>query len=152
METNKVDSIIDAYKSDPAFILEMMYDIQDEAQYVSRENMERIAEKLLLPVAKVIRLATFYDSINLEPQGKHVCKVCTGTSCHVNGAEKVLHQLEKDLNVKPGGTTEDKKISLKEVSCMGACACGPLAKIDDEYHEHITPDKMKQAVDQLRQK
>jgi len=152
MEMNKVDSIIDAYNADPAFILEMMYDIQDEAQYVSRENMERIAEKLELPVAKVLRLATFYDSINLEPQGKHVCKVCTGTSCHVNGAEKVLHQVEKDLNVKAGGTTEDKIISLKEVSCMGACASGPLAQIDDEYHENITPDKIKQAVDQLRQK
>ena len=152
METNKVDSIIDDYNADPAFILEMMYDIQDEAQYVSRENMERIAEKLELPVAKVLRLATFYDSINLEPQGKHVCQVCTGTSCHVNGAEKVLHQLEKDLDIKAGGTTQDNTITLKEVSCMGACACGPLAKIDDDYHEKITPEEIKQAVDQLRQK
>ena len=112
MEVNKVDSIVDSYKADPASILAIMQDIQDEARYVSREAIERIAEKVKIPVTQVYRMATFYDSINLEPQGKHVCKVCTGTSCHVKGAEKILEKIGKDLNIKPGMTTEDKTLTL----------------------------------------
>lgn len=150
MEMNKVDAIIDSYKGDASSMMAMMQDIQDEAGFVPREAMERIAEKAGVPEAKVYRLATFYDSIHLEQRGKHVCRVCTGTNCHVRGAEKILHQLEKDLGVKAGGTTGDKVITLEEVSCMGACACGPVASINDEYLEDITADKVKQAVDKLR--
>ena len=43
MDISKIDSIIDSYKGEASSVMAMMQDIQDEATYVSREAMERIA-------------------------------------------------------------------------------------------------------------
>jgi len=66
-------------------------------------------------------VVTFYAQFYLNPRGRHVIKSCQGTACHVRGAKGVLESLTRELNVAPGGTTENLQFSLETVACVGTC-------------------------------
>ncbi len=150
MEMNNVDAIIDRYDAAQSSLLAIMQDVQDEARYLPREAMERVAERLAVPIARVYQMATFFESFHLEPRGKHICTVCMGTACHVRGATRLVEQLERDFDVPSGGTTQDMLFTIEEVNCVGACALGPLVIIDDKYHGNMTSGSLQKVVKKMR--
>ena len=93
-------------------------------------------------------MATFYHGFHTEPRGEHTCTVCMGTACHVRGAPRLLEQIERDTGVAAGGTTPDLSLNVEEVSCVGACAIGPLVIVDGDIHGHMTPDDLSRMVTQ----
>lgn len=150
MEMSNVDAIVDRYESAPSSLLAIMQDVQDEARYLPREAMERVAERLSIPIARVYQMATFFESFHLEPRGKHICTVCMGTACHVRGAQRLVEQLERDLEISSGATTEDMMFTIEEVNCVGACALGPLVIVDSEYHGSMTSGSLQKLVKKMR--
>ena len=95
-------------------------------------------------------MATFFESFHLEPRGKHICTVCMGTACHVRGAQRLVENLERDLDVPSGGTTADMLFTIEEVNCVGACALGPLVIIDGDYHGNMTSGSLTKVIKKLR--
>jgi NADH:ubiquinone oxidoreductase subunit E len=79
-------------------------------------------------------VATFYKTISLEPRGKYIVSVCTGTACHVRGADKIMDALKEKLKIDEGGTTPDLAFSLDGVRCIGCCASGPVLTVNKETH------------------
>ena len=150
MEISNVDAIIDRYDAAGSSLLAIMQDVQDEARYLPREAMERIASRLSIPIARVYQMATFFESFHLEPRGKHICTVCMGTACHVRGASRLVEQLERDLEIKSGGTTEDMMFTVEEVNCVGTCALGPLVIVDGDYHGNMTSSNLQKVVKKMR--
>ncbi len=150
MELQNVDTIIDANGADASSLLAIMQDVQDEARYLPREAMNRISQRLSIPIAQVYRMATFFESFHLEPRGKHICTVCMGTACHVRGASRLVEQLERDLDIPSGGTTKDMTFTIEEVNCVGACALGPLVIIDGDYKGNMTSGKLQKVVKKMR--
>ena len=150
MEISRVDSIVDVYESSAASLLAIMQDIQDEARYLPREAMERVSERLGVPIARVYQMATFFESFHLEPRGKHICTVCMGTACHVRGAKRLVEELERDFEVPSGGTTSDMMFTIEEVNCVGACALGPLVIIDGDYHGNMSSGKLQKVVKKIK--
>ena len=150
MDMTNIDGIIDRYESAPSALLAIMQDVQDSERYLPKEAMNRIAEKLSIPIARVYQMATFFESFHLEPRGKHVCTVCMGTACHVRGAQRLVEQLERDLEVGSGGTTDDMMFTIEEVNCVGACALGPLVIIDGEYHGNMTSGSLQKVVKKIK--
>jgi NADH-quinone oxidoreductase subunit E len=96
-------------------------------------------------------MATFFRAFSLKERGKHIVNVCLGTACHVRGGELILDSLERQLNVKAGGTTKDLNFTLESVNCMGCCATGPVVKIGDEYFGHMTNDKVEPMLNKYRE-
>ncbi|MBN2342536.1 MAG: NAD(P)H-dependent oxidoreductase subunit E [Deltaproteobacteria bacterium] len=150
METAKVDVIIEKYNGEASSLLAIMQDVQDEANYLPREAVEYISKKLDVPVARIYSMATFYESFHLEPRGKNICTVCMGTACHVRGAERLVEQLERDLDVSSGGTTKDGLFSIEEVNCVGACALGPLLIVNGEYHGNQTTNSVSKLIKKMK--
>ncbi|RME21672.1 MAG: NAD(P)H-dependent oxidoreductase subunit E [Deltaproteobacteria bacterium] len=139
-------------KGRPDALVDVLHDIQLRFRYLPRAALERCAEHLGIPVARVYEVASFYEGFHLEPRGEHVCTVCMGTACHVRGARRVLEQLERDLGIAPGKTTKDGKFTLEEVNCVGACALGPLLIVDGEFHGNVTPARASKLVARLSKK
>ena len=104
MDLTKVDAIIENYDGDATSLLAIMQDVQDQENYLPREAVNHISAKLDVPVSRIYSMATFFESFHLEPRGKHICTVCMGTACHVRGAQRLVEHLERDLDVKSGGT------------------------------------------------
>lgn len=111
--------------------------------------MDAVAEYLEMPPIAVYEVATFYSMYELKPVGRHKLCVCTNVSCMLCGSEDVVAHLEKKLGIKLGETTADKKFTLKEVECLGACGGAPMMQIGREYHENLTPEKLDEILAKL---
>jgi NADH-quinone oxidoreductase subunit E len=146
MIQEKVASIIDKYEADRESLVMMLQDIQDAYRYLPEEALRYIAERMDIPLTQLYAVATFYKAFSLTPEGDHTIHVCCGTACHVRGADRIVDRLERELHIKEGGTTLDKKYTLKTVRCVGACSLAPIVLIDDDVHGRLNQDKAAKLV------
>jgi NADH-quinone oxidoreductase subunit E len=150
MDAAVIESIMDGHDRAPSAIIAIMQDVQDEVNYLPEGALRYVADRLGIPVSKVFRLATFYRAFSLEPRGRHVVHVCTGTACHVRGAVKIVDALEREIGIRAGETDEELEFTLETVNCVGACALGPVIMVDNEYHGQMTGAKAVRMVKKLR--
>jgi len=137
-----IKTIIEKYNHDPSQLISMLHDIQAKYNYLPKDVLKFISDKLKIPLSDVYQVATFYKAFSLKPKGKHIIKVCLGTACHVRGAQRILESVERTIGVKSGETTKDNIFSLESVNCLGCCALGPVIVVDKEYHGKMSPDKV----------
>lgn len=149
MNANRVGEIIDQYGADRTASLAVLQDIQREYNYLPREALDLVAERLGMYLSEVYRMATFFKAFSLQPKGEYVCKVCLGTACHVRGGPRILETLERELGIRVGETTADGRFSLEAVRCVGACALGPILLVNEEPNGHMTSDKAIRLVAEL---
>ncbi len=139
--------IIEKYKDSRGSIIAILEDIQAEYNYLPKSALVLAAKHTGHALVDIYGVATFYTCFSLEPRGKHLCSVCMGTACHVRGAPRVLDEFTKKLAIEPGQTTEDGEFSLTTVNCLGACALGPVAVIDGEYHRNVKSKTVAAVID-----
>ncbi len=146
---DKIDAIINKYNGDKGQLVSILQDIQTEYYYLPKEALIQVSETMAIPISRVYDVATFFRAFSLEPRGKHLINICLGTACHVRGAARILEKIERDLKIERGGTTKDRKFTLETVNCMGACALGPVVKIDGEYFGQISTEKVDSLLNQF---
>jgi NADH-quinone oxidoreductase subunit E len=151
IDWDKVNEIIEAYRSDQEALLMIMQDIGDLYNYVPPEVIPVLVEKLGVPESLIYSVATFYKTISLEPRGKYIVSVCTGTACHVRGAGKITEALEENLNINEGQTSEDGLFTLEGVRCIGCCASGPVITVNKDTHGGLDRSSVLKIVDQYKQ-
>ena len=134
IDWEKINGIIETYNRDKESLLMIMQDISDIYNYVPPQVIPLLVEKLDIKESHIYSVATFYKTISLEPRGKYIVSVCTGTACHVRGAEKITVALEEKLNIKEGETGEDGLFTLEGVRCIGCCASGPVITVNKDTH------------------
>ena len=139
----KVGLILDNYQRDKGMLISILQDIQAEYNYLPREAITEVSQGLEVPLSQVYSVATFFKSFSLIPRGRHTINVCLGTACHVRGAVRILEEIERELEIKPGETTGNLRFSLETVNCVGACALGPIVIIDGGYSGQMKTNKVK---------
>lgn len=139
MDNDRIDQIIDKHNGEASSLIQVLLDIQSENRWLSREALERVSEKLQVPLTRIQQIATFYKAFSLVPKGRHAIHICVGTACHVRGAQRVLDKVEELTGIKSGETDLDLKFSLETVNCLGCCALGPVMEIDGKTHGNISP-------------
>jgi NADH-quinone oxidoreductase E subunit len=149
-----IEEILNRYEPRMENILLILHDLQDAKpdQYLSNEDMTKVAEYLRLPVSKVYETATFYGLFSTEPRGKYIIRVCVSTPCHVEGSPKIIETLKEILGIVPGETTEDGLFTLEEVSCLGICGVAPAMIINEEAFGNLTPERVKEIIENLRER
>jgi NADH-quinone oxidoreductase subunit E len=146
MDKNKIDKIIEKYPSDPSSLIQVLLEIQSENHWLPKEAIERVSEKLQVPLSRIQHIVTFYKAFSLVPKGRHEIHVCVGTACHVRGAQRVLDRVQDLTGISPGETDLDMKFSLETVNCLGCCALGPVMVVDGEYHGKMAPAKSEEVL------
>ena len=146
----KVEEVIREYDSSPDSLISILQDVQSEYRYLPESILKLVARKLGLPLIQVYGVATFFKAFSLKPRGKHLLSVCLGTACHVRGAPAVLDEVERELRIEPGETSEDMQFTLETVNCLGACALGPIMVVDGEYHGQIVPGKVQAIINRCK--
>ena len=151
MNAQRVNEIIDGYDVDRSASLAILQDIQREYNFLPREALELVAQRLEVPVGHVYQMATFFKAFSLKPRGDYLIKVCLGTACHVQGGPRILGELEHSLNIKAGQTTADGKFSIEGVRCLGACALAPIVVVNEEVYGKMSTAAAGKLVDDLHQ-
>lgn len=148
MEAALVDVILDRYGKEESSLLAIMQDIQEEANWLPREALQHVADEVGVSLARLYRLATFFEAFHLEPRGEHIWTVCMGTACHVRGALLLQEKLERDMEVDERGNTADMQHTVEAVNCVGACALGPLIIVDGKYQGNMNSTKVDKVTKQ----
>jgi len=142
----EVDRIIDRHGRDRSSLIAVLQDIQEVYNWICEDHLHYVADRLQLPLVDVFGVASFYRALSLVPRGKHIIKVCKGTACHVRGAQLIQEELERELGVEAGQTTEDMGYTLETVNCVGTCGMAPVVIVDDKYHPGVKPHLAKKLV------
>ncbi len=121
----------------------------DNGGYLTEELMDQVAAYLDMPPIAVYEVATFYSMYELKPVGRHKVCVCTNVSCMINGSDRIVEHMQKRLGIRLGETSEDGRITLKEVECLGACGGAPMFQIGKKYYENLTPELIDSILDGL---
>lgn len=129
-------------------VIMILQDITARYNYLPEVALGYVAKKLNIPLSHIFSVATFYKAFSLTPRGKYIINVCTGTACHVRGAEKIKETIEERLHIDEGETTEDLLFTLDTVRCLGCCALGPVITVNDKSHGGLDRKKTIHLIEQ----
>ena len=146
-----VTTAVESFCRDHVNLIPMLQMLQDRLGYLPPEAMTAASERLGLSESTVYSVASFYTQFKFKPSGRNVIKVCRGTACHVGGGERILSELERQLEIKPGETTPDLEYSLDTVACIGACALAPVVLLNDDIHGRASTGKILDLVARQKQ-
>jgi len=141
MNNERIDQIIDKHHGEASSLIQVLLEIQSEKHWLPKEALERVSEKLQVPLTRIQHIATFYKAFSLVPKGRHEIHICLGTACHVRGATRVLDTVQDLTGIRPGETDLDLKFSLETVNCLGCYALGPVLEVDGKTHGKMAPAK-----------
>lgn len=150
MELTKAEQIIANYQGNDSWLVMILQDIQQAYNYLPEATLELVAEKLNIPLSRVHSVATFYSSLSLQQRGRHVIRVCDGTACHLKGFVNLSDEIERQTGLTEGQTTQDKRFTFEVVACLGACAIAPVLSVGDDYHGQMTPEKIRDVLDNYK--
>lgn len=139
----QLTAICSRHNNDPGELINILHETQEMFGYLPQEIQEIIAAQLHIPVSRVYGVVTFYSFFTMTPKGKYPISVCLGTACYVRGAEKVLDEFQRELEIKVGETTPDGLFSLDCLRCVGACGLAPVVTIGDKVYGRMTPEKVR---------
>jgi len=150
-EHKQVDFRTLHYAGQEGRLIPLLQQAQAEDGYLSDDRLRAIGEQTGVPLAQIYGVATFYAQFRFQPVGRHICRVCHGTACHVAGANGISEALESHLGIKDGQTTADREFTLETVSCLGCCSLAPVVMIDGATYGNLDPRDMKKVLKQHRQ-
>lgn len=149
LDLSQLDHILEEFRGQKDAVIPILQRTQDTFGYLPREVLKYISVKAKIPLNRLYGVATFYTQFHLKRRGKHLVRICDGTACHVRGAPKSIHAMEKGLGLKPGGTTEDYKLTFEIVYCLGSCGLAPVALVDEKVYGQLTPDVLVERLKAL---
>jgi len=117
--------------------------------WLPRAAMDHVAQLLEMAPIRVYECATFYTMFHLRPVGTHLLQVCTTTPCWIRGSDELVKACEKKLGIGMGQTTPDKKFTLMEVECLGACVKAPIPQVNDDFYEDLDAASTEALLDAL---
>jgi NADH-quinone oxidoreductase subunit E len=131
-------------------VLYALYLAQSQQGYLTAAAMRHVADQIGCSAAEVEDVVSYYTMFFTRPVGTDVLNVCRTLSCALRGAERVTEELCATLGIKPGDTDPSGTFTLIEVECLGACDRAPVVMVNDDWHECLAPEQVRQFVDEIR--
>ena len=150
IEHSKIDKIMKNHSWKETALISILHEIENLYNYLPAWTLKYISEKLNTPLIQVYGVASYYDAFHLKPRGNHHIRVCKGTACYLRGATQIFEELERELGIKEGETTQDKKFSLQSVHCVGACSLAPVVVIGERYFDKTSTTKLRSILKKVQ--
>jgi len=142
----KIKAICKSFNNEKGEVINVLHKVQGTLGYLPAEVQEVIAKELNVSLAHVYGIVTFYSFFTMTPKGEFPISICTGTACYVRGAEKVLEEFKRQLNIKVGETTPDGKFSIDCLRCVGVCGLAPIIYVGEKAYGKLAPEGVKDVL------
>jgi NADH-quinone oxidoreductase subunit E len=148
----KFNELVTHYPPDQrkSVILYALFLVQRQQGYITGAAMRHVAEQIGCTAAEVEDVVSYYTMFYTKPVGKYVLNVCRTLSCALLGAERVTEEMSAALGIKPGETDPTGTFTLMEVECLGACDRAPVVMVNDDWHERLAPEQVKDFIESIR--
>ena len=145
----ELNELAGRYPQARSALLPMLHLVQSYDGRISPRGIELCAEILGITTAQVSGVATFYTMFKRRPAGHHHLGVCTTALCAVMGGDILLDRAKKRLGIDEGQTTPCGRVSLERLECNAACDYAPVAMVNWEFFDDMTPEKLDELIDAL---
>lgn len=145
-----IAKILERYPTKQAALLPVLWVAQNQFGWISEEVMQLVARTLAISPAHVYGVVTFYTMYQRQPVGKYHLQLCRTLSCAMMGGESLLGHLKEKLQIQEGETTPDGRFTLSLVECLASCGTAPAMRINETYHENLTPEKVDGILEKLK--
>lgn len=146
IDLTEANEVIDKYLTLPGNLMPVLQGIQEAYGYVPKPAIALVAERLNAYPAQIYGVLTFYAQFHLKPRGRFIIRVCVGTACHVQGAERITETFFDRLKIGHAETTPDLRYTFEKVACLGACGMAPLAMVNDDTFGKMTVQKVDEII------
>ena len=146
----EIESLVNKNGSDRSALLAILHEIQKRHRYISEYAQQEIARLLKIHPVEVYSVISFYAFLNSEPKGRNIVRICRTVSCEMKGKESVEKAIERELGIKIGETTKDKKFTIEYANCLGLCDEAPAMSINDRVYTRLTPEKAVQLLNKVK--
>ena len=152
LDLSKMDAILAAHAGHQGALIPVLQEVQAAFGYVPEEAVNYVGDKLNISPGKIFGVLTFYAQFHLQPCGRNVVRVCCGTACHVQGGEQLLHGIKEHLKLNSNGsnTTDDGRVTLEEVACLGCCGLAPVMMVNNDVHGKLTKEKAEEIINHVK--
>ena len=150
MASTNLGPVLETFERRPETLIPLLQAVQEHLGYLPPEVLGTVARHTRVPRSRVYGVASFYSQFRFNPVGRQRVAVCRGTACHVSGARMILEELERDLGIEEGQTTEDMEYSIETVACIGCCGLAPCISVNDEVSAKLTPKKVRKQFGNAR--
>ncbi|SDG42512.1 NAD(P)H-dependent oxidoreductase subunit E [Thalassobaculum litoreum] len=133
------------HRNDPAALLEILHDLQDQTGYIPEAVLPAIASALNLSRAEVHGVVSFYHDYRRAPAGPVVVKLCRAEACQSMGALALIETVCAARGIALGGTSEDG-VTIEPVYCLGNCALAPAAMVNGRLVGRADAGRLDTAV------
>ena len=137
---------IDSIKDRRGALIAVLHKAQHIFGYLPDEVILFISEKLDLPSSKIFGVISFYSYFTTKKRGENVINVCLVTACFVRGADAIMKEIEKELKIRAGETSEDMKYTLSGLRCIGACGLAPVVMVNDKVYGRVEVSEVKKIL------
>ena len=135
-------------------VMPLLYLAQRQDGYVTKQDLEDIADILDMTATEVASIVGFYTLYHDKQEGKYRIQVCNDLPCALRGADEFLEKLCENLGIKVGGTTEDGLVTVEGVMCLAGCDKAPMFQLQSpdgiEYHEDVSVESTMQLIEHLK--
>jgi NADH-quinone oxidoreductase E subunit len=142
--------ILTHYPEKRAALLPVLTLAQREFGWISQEVAEYVGRLMDYPPSDVLSVATFYTMLHKKPAGKYHIDICKNVSCWLMGVYPCVDELKRQLGVDKREVTADGKFSWDLTECLGSCGTAPAMQVGDRYYENLTPAKIAEIIEKLR--
>ncbi len=149
-KVEELRAVCKKFNFDKTELINILHAAQGIFGYLPAEVQELVAQELKVNVAHVYGVVTFYSFFTMTPKGEHPVSVCMGTACYVRGAEKVLEEFKRLLEINVGETSEDGKFSLSSLRCVGACGLAPVVTVGEKVYGRVSPEQVKGILEKYK--
>lgn len=148
--TDEIEGYVKKYGNDRSALLPILQAVQREHKYVSDFAQQEIARMLDIHPVEVFSVISFYSFLHSEPQGRNIVRLCRTIVCDISGKDAVENAICRELKIKFGETTKDKKITLEYTNCLGMCDQGPAMMVNDKVYTKLTPEKAVEILKNIK--
>lgn len=142
--------LLKRYPTKQACLLPGFRLVEAQQGFVNAQAMDYLARELGLAPAFVYGVFTFYSHYRRPGDGKFIVQVCQTLPCALRGAGGIVEAFKENLKLGVGETDQEGLFTLRKVECLGSCTTAPVAQINDDYFENLTPEKVREIVQALR--
>ncbi|MFH0733682.1 MAG: NADH-quinone oxidoreductase subunit NuoE [bacterium] len=148
--TEEIEKLVENYGNSRSALLSILQEIQKKHSYVSDFAQQEVARLLDIHPVEVFSVISFYSFLNSTPKGRNIVRLCQTITCDMHGKENVAKAIERELGVKFGETTKDKKFTLDYANCLGMCDQGPAMLVNDKIYSKLTPERAVEILNDIK--
>lgn len=137
-----MEAILARFSAHEGPLLPILHAVQAEFGFIPADVVQIIADHLNITRAEVHGVISFYHDFRDAPAGRHIVKICRAEACQSVGANGLSERVLAKLGVEWHGTTANGAVTIEPVYCLGLCACGPAAMVDNRVVGRLDDAKM----------